>query len=62
MGEFKIVDNKKLGELHGKIHLLKVNYNWDSKRENRNLINSKEEYMNWITDIDKTIKELYAPN
>lgn len=60
--DYKIVDKKKLGELHGKIHLLKVNYSWDIKRKDFNFINSKEDYMDWILDIDKDIKELYATN
>ena len=60
--DFKIVDKEKLGMLHGKIHLLKVNFSWDSKRKDFNLINSKEDYMEWILDIDKDIKELYATN
>lgn len=59
---FKIVNKKKLGELQGKIHLLKVNHYWDSKRDNPNLVNSKEEYANWISDIDNLVKELYATN
>ena len=60
--KIKIVNIDKLGLLHGKIHLLKVNYSWDSKRENQNLINSKEDYLSWILDIDKDIKDLYTTN
>lgn len=58
--DFKIVDKEKLGILHGKIHLLKVNFSWDYKRDNTFVINTKEDYLNWILDIDKDIKELYA--
>ena len=58
--DFKIVDKIKLGVLQGKIHLLKVNYNWDFMKENKSILNTKEDYMEWILDIDKDIKELYA--
>ena len=60
---FKIVDNKKLGLLRGKIQLLKVNYHWDYIREKNNneiSFNKPEDYMKWILEIDKDIEELYA--
>lgn len=61
--DLAIVEKKKLGLLQGKIHLLKVNFNWDFIREKVDgeiSMNTNQDFMNWILEIDESIKELYA--